>query len=244
MTNELLNTPTQSLQLRAGLHPLTVLQLLQPHLFTFREQLREKIEQAPKFFENAPIVIDLSALATLEKSQPLDFVSIKTILHQHRLIPVGVKHGNPTQHAAALQAGFAILQDNAKTAKTDLHSTVAKNPFNASNMAKTAKVVSTEVRSGQQIYAKGADLIVLGPISHGAELIADGHIHVYHVLRGRALAGVNGNKEAHIFCHRMEAELLSIAGQYKVSDDIEKTIWRAPVDVSLVNGQLNFRLLS
>jgi septum site-determining protein MinC len=99
------------------------------------------------------------------------------------------------------------------------------------------------VRSGQQIYAKGCDLIVLGPISQGAELLSDGHIHVYGPLRGRALAGINGNKEAHIFCHSLEAELISIAGHYKLSEDIEKIAWRVNVDISLINEQLDIRLL-
>ena len=85
-----------------------------------------------------------------------------------------------------------------------------------------ARVITHPVRSGQQIYAKNCDLIVMAVVSAGAELLADGNIHVYGPLRGRALAGINGNSEARIFCQQLGAELLSIAGQYKVAEDLRR----------------------
>lgn len=240
-------------QLKAGLHPLTVLQLLHTELTMVDQQLQQKIQQAPKFFENAPIVLDLTKLQS--QTQAIQFDQIKNLLIKQRLIPVGVKNGNPTQHADAIQAGFAILQENLKRsnpaspvtpteADDDAFTpTLSRTQTSALSAAKYAKLVTTEVRSGQQVYAKGCDLIVLGPISHGAELLSDGHIHVYGALRGRALAGINGNKQAHIFCHSLEAELISIAGQYQLSEDIEKIAWRVSVDISLIQGQLNIRLI-
>ena len=105
------------------------------------------------------------------------------------------------------------------------------------------KLITEPVRSGQQIYARGADLIVLAPVSHGAELLADGHIHIYGPLRGRALAGVTGDETARIFCQYLEAELISIAGQYKISEDIEQSVWRMATDISLKEGHLHIQPL-
>ena len=237
---------THTLQLRAGLHPLTVLQLVEPQLPIFREQLQYKIQQAPKFFENAPIVLDLSALAYQEPALGVDFEGLKKILLDHRLIPVGVKHGTPALHAEAVRAGFAILQDNLKTAKTSNESGVAEIDHvkqAAPLEIPSTTLITTEVRSGQQIHAPNGDLIVLGPVSSGAELLADGHIHVYNTLRGRAMAGVNGNRQAHIFCQKIEAELISIAGQHLLSEDIEKEAWGVAVDITFQHGQWQFRPL-
>ncbi len=106
-----------------------------------------------------------------------------------------------------------------------------------------SRVITEPVRSGQQIYVRGGDLIVLAPVSHGAELLADGHIHVYGPLRGRALAGVTGDQNAHIFCQSLEAELISIAGQYKISEDMASEAWQAAVDISIQAGTLAIKLL-
>lgn len=239
-------------ELKAGLHPLTVLVLLNTTLPIFHDQLQKKIQQAPKFFENAPIVLDLVKIQT--QSESINFYTIREMLIQHHLIPVGVKNGSPKQHTDAVAAGFAILQEGLKktnpsipktsdTTEPSGPKTFPQTPTSALNLSSYAKLVNTQVRSGQQVYAKGCDLIVLGSVSQGAELLSDGHIHIYGPLRGRALAGINGNKEARIFCQSLEAELISIAGHYKLSEDIEKIAWRVNVDISLVNGQLDIRLL-
>jgi septum site-determining protein MinC len=102
-------------------------------------------------------------------------------------------------------------------------------------------LITQPVRSGQQIYAQGGDLIVLASVSHGAELLADGHIHVYGSMRGRALAGVLGDKDAMIFCRSLEAELISIAGQYRLSEDLKETCWKQPACIQLQDGRLNIR---
>jgi len=265
-----LAAPHHTLQLRAGLHPLTVLQLSEPQLPVSQEQLRQKIQEAPKFFENAPVVIDLSTLAYQEPSPSLDFVGLKGILYQHRLIPVGVKHGTPKLHADALSAGFAILQDHLKIAKS-LHEMPSDDPITlkAQSQAHThaqstspqhteanqkskqksettgitgATLIRQDVRSGQQIHAQG-DLIVIGNVSSGAELLAQGHVHVYGALRGRAHAGLNEQPGAQIFCQRLEAELIAIGTQYLISEEIEKPAWLKAVAISLAQGQWQFRLL-
>lgn len=96
-----------------------------------------------------------------------------------------------------------------------------------------SKVVTKPVRSGQQVYAEGADLILMAPVSEGAEVLADGHIHVYGTLRGRALAGVKGDLDARIFCQQLEAELVSVAGQFVLNDKIRENCWKKPAQIYL-----------
>ncbi len=108
----------------------------------------------------------------------------------------------------------------------------------------TTKIIYQPVRSGQQVYARGGDLIILAAVSPGAEILADGNIHVYGPLRGRALAGVRGNTEARIFCQSLEAELVSIAGQYKISEDLQKSGWKSSSQVCLIDDKLTITPLS
>jgi septum site-determining protein MinC len=101
-----------------------------------------------------------------------------------------------------------------------------------------SRLITQPVRSGTQIYARDADLVVTAPVSAGAEIMADGNIHVYAALRGRALAGAGGDVEARIFCSRLEAELVSIAGNYLVSDQIPPEYRGLPVQIALVDDRL------
>ena len=106
------------------------------------------------------------------------------------------------------------------------------------------RIITSPVRGGQQIYAQGGDLVVTGSVSPGAELLADGNIHVYGAMRGRALAGIKGNTKARIFCQQMTAEMVSIAGQYKVCEDLRRDpLWGSGVQVSLVGDVLNITRL-
>ncbi|WP_207486017.1 septum site-determining protein MinC [Arenibaculum pallidiluteum] len=104
--------------------------------------------------------------------------------------------------------------------------------------AARALVVSEPIRSGRQVYAARGDLVVLGPVSPGAELLADGNIHVYGPLRGRALAGLSGDRNARIFCQSLEAEMVSIAGLYRISEDMDPAVQRKPVQIWLDEGYL------
>jgi septum site-determining protein MinC len=105
-------------------------------------------------------------------------------------------------------------------------------------LAAKSRLITQPVRSGTQIYARGADLVVTASVSPGAEIMADGNIHVYAALRGRALAGAGGDAEARIFCSRLEAELVSIAGHYLVSDQIPPEHRGLPVQIALVDDRL------
>ncbi len=105
-------------------------------------------------------------------------------------------------------------------------------------------LIKEPVRSGKRIYARNGDLIVLAPVSPGAELLADGHIHIYNTLRGRALAGLNGDTSARIFCQCLQAELVSIAGLYRLAEDIEKSVLTKSVQIFLEADRLRIDVMS
>lgn len=205
-------TNAVSFELKGSLFTLTVLHLLHADLSTFSTQLRQQAGKTPNLFKNMPLVIDLQRLADPE--QEVDFGILQDALRAHGLIPVGVRHGPQKLHDAAQAAGLAILSSQPSKAVAE-----TKSRQEVSAISPTVWVTKP-VRSGQQIYARQADLVVLAPVSHGAELLADGSIHVYDCLRGRALAGINGDQAARIFCHTLEAQLISIAGHYRLSESL------------------------
>jgi len=148
------------------------------------------------------------------------------------MIPVGVSGCKDARmQNEAKSAGFAIM-NAAKQAK-DMP--VAIEP---------TRIIRTPVRSGQQIYAKNCDLVVMSHVSAGAEIIADGCIHVYGNLRGRAIAGANGQHQAQIFCQNIQSELISIAGNYWLSDKIKEEFWGKGVVISLAENNLNIEHLT
>lgn len=199
---------TAAFQLKGSLFTLTVLQLLNTNIELLVNQLEALIQKSPNFFKNAPIIIDLEKISGAHHI--IDFQDIKATLVKYGLIPVGVRHVSETQKMLAIEAGLGVLSDPPKEDTSEKQSSSDNSTF---------KIIDQPVRSGQQVYAKG-DLVILGPVSVGAELMADGNIHVYGPLRGRALAGIMGNLEARIFCQKLEADLISIAGFYKLRDDI------------------------
>lgn len=130
--------------------------------------------------------------------------------------------------------------EQAQNAQTHSNPSPKISEGTASTQKGRAKVILNPVRSGQQVYAKG-DLIILAPVSAGAEILADGNIHVYSTLRGRALAGVQGDKSARIFCSALQAELISIAGHYKLQENIPTQT--SPVQIFIEDDQLQIALL-
>ena len=179
----------------------------------------------PDFFDHDPVVLDFSAL-----QRPGAFTDIHTLLQamrQSRLVPVAFRGEPPGWTAALLQAGLA--QAPAEMAKSKpvptplpapstLPPTSANIPVVREVLRATTMLVDRPVRSGQKVYAKGADLVVLAMVNQGAELVADGNIHVYAPLRGKAMAGAKGNTAARIFSLCLEPELISIAGVYRTSE--------------------------
>jgi septum site-determining protein MinC len=228
-------------QLKGSLFTLSVLQMLTLELDPLEAELTRKIEQAPKFFHYAPVVIDFRKL-DITPTTHVNFDRLNTILRNHKLIPIGVRGGNQALYEQAQTAGFAVLSESQIEPATPetTHNPADIQTDNTQNLSayKGTRLITEPVRSGQQIYAQGGDLIVVASVSPGAELLADGNIHVYGPLRGRALAGVNGDTRARIFCQRLEAELVSIAGQYKVFEDISTHQDSGTKQLYLENNQL------
>ncbi len=209
----------------------------------FESALAEQVQRSPQFFLNAPVVLDLRD--TPEFAQQQQFVEAKEALRRHTLSLIGVQNAQPNQLAAAAEAGLASFAPNSTQPRGPRQAhpeppapAPAPSPPARGAAAVRTRLVSQPVRSGTQIYARGADLVVTAPVSAGAEIIADGNIHVYNVLRGRALAGAGGDVEARIFCRRLEAELVSIAGRYLVSEQLPAEERGMPVEIALVDGSL------
>jgi septum site-determining protein MinC len=195
----------------------------------FETDLTQQIGRSPRFFQNAPVVLDLRGVENL--TEVGEFENIKEKLRALTLTLVGIQNAQPAQLEAATQAGLASFAPNAAGQPRPA------GPATAPAAART-RLVSEPVRSGTQIYARGCDLVVTAAVSPGAELVADGNIHVYGALRGRALAGASGDAAARIFCTRLEAELVSIAGRYLISEQFPADVQTTPVQISLVDDQL------
>ncbi|RXJ74766.1 septum site-determining protein MinC [Veronia nyctiphanis] len=218
---------TKNAELKGSSFTLSVLHLMDDNLSDAVSFLNDKVEQAPAFFDGAPVVIDISTLREVP-----DFNLLREALAPTGMIIVGITGcKNNDIRVAAKQSGLAVM--------SSAKSTRINDPVQI-----PTKVVTAPVRSGQQIYAKNCDLVVLNHVSAGAEIIADGSIHVYGVLRGRAIAGASGQKEAKIFCQDMQSELLSIAGTYSLSDTIPSAFIQRSTRVSLDGESLKFEHLT
>ena len=238
----------------------TTLKIIQTQLRTtdhaaLHQALTELTGNAPDFFENELAVLDFSHAPALPAAA--DWPGIVALLRQSGLHAVAAC-GLPTALAApAAAAGLPTVSADAlgrQRAKADESSkappVVATEPTPtplpvvapapAPEPAPRTVVLDKPLRSGQRFYARGCDLIVTAMVSAGAEVIADGHIHVYAPLRGRALAGASGDRAARIFTTSLEAELLSIAGLYRTFDaGVPAELLRQPATVSLVDDGLS-----
>lgn len=253
------------LRLKGSLLPLTVLELSYFEPAQFSAELSEKAAQAPDFFKNLPVVIDLTKFDNTKG--PTDFEKIISICRTYSVKPIAVRGGSETQQIAAKLAGLPYLpakkeraapstdddlleskpveevepiEEQAKEAPKEQQK---EEPTVNEVKVKASRIIYQPVRSGQQIYAQDSDLIILSQVSAGAEVLADGNIHIYGPLRGRALAGVRGNTEARIFCHSLEAELVSIAGQYKISEDLQTGCWKKSAQIHLSDETLTVKPL-
>lgn len=243
--------------LKGVMSSLTVLRIRTTDLSHIERQLRLKVTQFPQFFEGAPVVIDMGGLDGSAAGLPLG--SLAHLLRACKVVPAGIINLADEHRAEAIGAGLGILsatlgrqRDGDKPAEEppapEVQVAVA-SPVpvmiepDRTPVLRPPMVIRTPVRSGQVIYAQHTDLIVLGPVNPGAQLVADGNIHVYAPLRGRALAGARGYTEARIFCQRLEAELLSIAGAYVMADDIPEDRWGRAVQVHVENGECRLQAL-
>lgn len=244
-----------ALEIKGSMFTLPVLRLQSTDMELIAKDLSQRLAQHLRFFEHAPVVIELDHLG--EQANRLDLPALCALLRQAHLVPVGVRQANPEQAKAAIAAGLAVLKGGGSVSPRSVSAApisqakVTTAPVKQAEAvsprpeALPAKVVSQQVRSGQQIYARGSDLIVLAAVNAGAEVIADGNIHIYAPLRGRALAGVQGDTNASIFTQSMEAELVAIAGNYQVFEDgPEKDINSRAVRIFLDDTHINISPLS
>jgi septum site-determining protein MinC len=215
MTDNLLNS--QAFKLKGRLYTLTVMQLVNLNPALFEQQLTELVAKAPRLFNKAPVVIDCSSI----ESHNLDLPSLCQIMREHGLIPLAIQGGGSLIETIAQCNGLAILKNSSSSSSDRELVSPQKNIDLPADETIKSKLLTAPVRSGQQVVSKGGDLVITAAVSRGAELLADGNIHVYGALRGRALAGISGDKQARIFCQSLDAELVSIAGFYRLRDVME-----------------------
>ncbi len=225
------------LEFKSSTFSVPVLVLASNDVVIIEQQLQEKIHLAPEFFKNSPLVFDLQELN--KNDLDIDITGFTHIIRELGLLPIGIRGGTAQQNQQALELGIPVHSGNSVAAS----STTQKQPvppepeFEPQAVVASSTLITHPVRSGQRIYALG-DLVILAQVSAGAEILAEGNIHVYGSLRGRALAGVQGNTEARIFCSDLQAELISIAGNYKISEDLNGAVPNQPVQIYLQDHTL------
>ncbi len=222
----------QQLQLKADFFPMTVLKLQSIDIPAISKELTHIQTTAPNYFNDSPIVIDVSHI---NSQQSLNLKQLRQTLSEFNMTPVGIRGLDEALKNDANDQGLAILNE-AKPAKkpTKTTKTTATPTYTAT------KVITKPIRAGTQVYAKDGDLIIMAAVNAGAECIADGNIHIYGPLRGRAIAGATGNPNAHIFCKQLDAELISIAGRYLVKDHIQVPKTKQPMlHIYVQDDQLN-----
>ena len=217
MTDNMLKS--QAFKLKGRIYTVTVLHLLKTDNTCFRQQLADVMAIAPRMFDHTPVVLDCSDIT----DDSINLHLLCKAMREAGLMPIGVQGTNPLLSTLAQAQGLAVFHASSNHDKPWIEEQAIDTPVVLPTVSDTVKtkLLNTPVRSGQQVVSKGGDLVITASVSHGAELLADGNIHVYGALRGRALAGIAGNKQARIFCQSLDAELVSIAGVYRLSDVIE-----------------------
>ena len=236
--------------------PLVALLLKSVDLSALADELQARFGDIPGFFDHDPLVIDL---APLPGDAAVDFAALVQLLRGYRVMPVAVRGGNQAQQEAARAAGLAPAAEamvarpapapaaepqasaeadtNTAASRSSAAPAAAESAAEPSPATAGALIVDKPLRSGQQVYARGRDLVVMSMVNPGAEVIADGSIHVYAPLRGKAIAGARGNTGARIVTLCLEPELLSIAGVYRTSDvPLPAELLGKPTQVRLDGG--------
>lgn len=216
-------------------------------------EMAERVARAPKLFSRAAVVIDFGGLASTPDAATAR--ALVDALRDAGVIPVALAYGTTENDQLAVELGLPVLAKfraqyesghgkpaDAPPPATETPASEAKTTAGgAPQVAPSGNaglMQATPVRSGQQVYAANRDLTVLSAVGAGAEVIADGSIHIYGPLRGRALAGATGNESARIFCREFQAELVAVAGHYKVLEDIPAELRGKAVQVWLDGDQL------
>lgn len=246
---------TPVLELKGSIMTVIVLHLKATDAGRLYPQLEQKIGKARAFFRSAPVLIDLSELGEAEQLA-LDFTELVSLLRRLGVVPVGVRGSSLSQNERILQVGLALLPANKAErpvgANENQPFTTVESPPESqetklaadmppqTSSAPPTKVITQPVRSGQQVFAPQGDLVILASVNAGAELLAAGNIHVYGSLRGRAMAGINGDTTARIFSLQCNPELVAIAGEYLVNESLDPACINQCVLVSLGDKGLQF----
>lgn len=245
-----MDAASQAFEVKGTVSSLTVLRLRTSDVDAIEADLVEKIRPFPQIFNGAPVVIDAAFL----DGKPLPWEAIARILRASKLVPVAAANVPAAETDPAVSAGFGIVQLGSRMRSLEPEPdapapvvaagsspvTVADSAVDTVTVTATATITVLEpvlvvqpVRGGQVVYARGVDLVARAPVNAGAQVIADGCIHVWAPLRGRALAGAQGRKDARIFCLSLEAELVSVAGEYVLADEIPDALRGRPAQVFL-----------
>lgn len=226
-----------ALRLKASLHPFTLLQLDTQDLSIIEGDLSQRLARAPELLKNAPIIVQLPKQPiAVEWAQ--DLISM---LKSLGFIPVGLRC-EQNQHPLAEHLQLPLFADsvNKSSAAKQASDAPEKAPIDKNVIAKTTKVVKA-VRSGQQAVNPNGDLVVMGNVGQGAEVLASGNIHIHGSLYGRALAGIQGDQSAVISCQKLQSELLAIAGHYQVSDDQDSEHFQKTCIITLKGEQIEIQ---
>jgi septum site-determining protein MinC len=236
-----------SFEIKSATLPLVSVLIKSLDLATLSADMQHRFGDNPDFFDNDAVLLDLQSAEGI-----LDMRGLLLLLRQYRLNPVALCAGNATHEAAATLAGLFISGEaRVLPASNGSPTEIVREVFRevevvreVAGSGQTALVVDKPLRSGQQVYARGRDLVVLAMVNPGAEVMADGHIHVYAPLRGKAIAGAKGDTTARIFAASLEAELVSIAGVYRTSDTpLPKEVAGQAAQVWLADDKLVMRAL-
>lgn len=243
------SAPSPGFEIKSADLALVALVLRTTDVSSIGRDLARQLSETPGFFDQDPVLIDLTGLAE-ESEQSIDFLQLRQVLSDHRLVALAVKGGSEAQRAAAFDVGLVDANDarirrlSVEMPALTQESAAAEPTAPAVPSFSGAVVLDRTLRSGQQFYAKGKDLVVLSMVNAGAEVIADGDIHIYSTLRGKAIAGARGKTDARIFAYAMEPELISIAGVYRTSENpLSKDVFGKPAQVSLSSGPDGDKLL-
>jgi septum site-determining protein MinC len=234
-------------------------------------EMAQRVKSAPKLFANAAVILDFGGLSDCPEAPVVR--ALVAALRESGVLPVGIAYGTSAIEALAREVQLPLLatfRASYEYSDGSVAAAPAPEPAKKPVAAETAPAAkpatrpaqaeptpakpvpaqgepgmmqTAPVRSGQQVYAENRDLTVLTTVGAGAEVIADGSIHIYGALRGRALAGAQGNEKARIFCREFHAELVAVAGHYKVLEDIPKELRGKPVQIWLDNEELRIAAL-
>lgn len=223
------------------------------------EEMRSRVQRAPKLFQRAAVVLDFGGLSQVPLASTVQ--ALIDGLREAGVLPVAIAYGTSETERLAESLGLPLLAKfRAQYERAEGEAAAAAEPpapkrqapepepqpmraAPAAHAGQPGLMHAAPVRSGQQVYADNRDLTVLSTVGAGAEVIADGSVHIYGPLRGRALAGAQGNDKARIFCREFHAELVAVAGHYKVLEDIPKELYGKAVQVWLEDGQLKLAAL-